>query len=281
MLGIAEPAVVDGHIWSKADAQFDPELIEILKKVLEDTRLECPRNINPGSKSIFCRVYFESGSPRANQLRRADGCGGLRSRCLYLVQLEPLHSTAESAKKQSKPHSARSSEPIRRPASRRCVQGATERCKTVRVDLGADHLGHDRQRFRDRHRARDTAGRRSSASKISAVVMIRVSRQIWSRREAARIALAVEPLVMRAGDRREFAEGADARQDRLAYARHGCASRPIRASSSLPGLSRMALLTPSLPMSCSSAARLQPASLRGAEPQLLGDHVGEQRRRAR
>ena len=37
------------------------------------------------------------------------------------------------------------------------------------------------------------------------------------------------------------------------------------------------MLTPSLPMSCSSAARLQPAAALGGEAQLLGDQVGEQR----
>jgi hypothetical protein len=33
-------------------------------------------SFNPGREGIVCRVYFESGSPRANQLRRTDRCGG-------------------------------------------------------------------------------------------------------------------------------------------------------------------------------------------------------------
>ena len=57
--------------------QFDPALIEVIKKVLEDTMTRVPLGaFNPGSEGIFCRVYFEGGSPRAKQLRRADRCGG-------------------------------------------------------------------------------------------------------------------------------------------------------------------------------------------------------------
>ena len=55
--------------------QFDPALIEVMKKVLEDTMTQGALGaFNPGSEGIFCRVYFESGSPGANQLRRADRC---------------------------------------------------------------------------------------------------------------------------------------------------------------------------------------------------------------
>ena len=55
--------------------QFDPELIEIMKKVLEDIMTRVPSAHNPCSEGIFSRVYFESGSPRANQLRRVVRCG--------------------------------------------------------------------------------------------------------------------------------------------------------------------------------------------------------------
>jgi hypothetical protein len=52
--------------------QFDPELIEVMKKVLEDIMTGVPsQHSTPAAKA-----YFESGSPRANQLRRTDRCGG-------------------------------------------------------------------------------------------------------------------------------------------------------------------------------------------------------------
>ena len=63
----------------------------------------------------------------------------------------------------------------------------------------------------------------------------------------------------------------------LRCARRACASTAHSASSSLPGLSRMALLTPSLPMSCSSAARLSQRRCSALNAELLRDHVGEQR----
>ena len=58
------------------------------------------------------------------------------------------------------------------------------------------------------------------ASKMSAVVMMRVSMPDLVRRQAARIAAAVQALVVGAGDRRQFAERADARQDGFRVVRH-------------------------------------------------------------
>ena len=54
---------------------------------------------------------------------------------------------------------------------------------------------------------------------MSAVVMMRVSMPRSSAERPLRIALAVEPLVMRAGDPGESREGGDAGQDLLAERR--------------------------------------------------------------
>ena len=92
--------------------------------------------------------------------------------------------------------------------------------------------------------------------------------------EAAGIALAVQPLVMRAGD---LGRGRRTRRCVTGWPPTCAAWRriaPTRSSSSLPGLSRIALLTPSLPMSCSSAARLSQRRAR-VELHLLGDQIGE------
>ena len=71
--------MVDAHIGSYGHAtlpQFDPELIEVMKKVLEDIMTRVPlEHATPAAKAYFCGVYFESGSSRAKQLRRADRCG--------------------------------------------------------------------------------------------------------------------------------------------------------------------------------------------------------------
>jgi hypothetical protein len=90
---------------------------------------------------------------------------------------------------------------------------STKSCKAVRVDLGADRLRHDRKSFRDRHRSairpvcgehvEDISGRDDSGVQADLVS-----------REATRIAFAVRPLMMRAGDRGEFVKCADT--DRIA-----------------------------------------------------------------
>jgi hypothetical protein len=115
-----------------------------------------------------------------------------------------------------------------------------------------------------------------STSKISPVVMIRGVQADLVSREATGIAFAVQPLMMRAGDRGEFAKRADT--DRIASERAECMRMTFHsASSSLPGLSRMALLTPSLPMSCSSAARLSQRRRSAVNSSCSAIHIGKER----
>ena len=73
-----------------------------------------------------------------------------------------------------------------------------------------------------------------------------------------------------AGVVREGREGRDAQQD-LHGGRGGRGSAPTRRRSSLPGLSRMRLETPSLPMSCSRPHAAQGAERVGAVAELRGD----------
>ena len=105
--------------------QFDPELIEIMKRVLEDTMIRVPaEHSTPAAKAYFAEYILKAAAQGKNQLRRADRRGGRSHRgvCI-LVQLAPRFKQQLQSAKQFKLHSQpRSSVPIRRPASRRCVQ---------------------------------------------------------------------------------------------------------------------------------------------------------------
>ncbi len=62
-LGDCEPAVVDGHIWSTAMPQFDPELITVMKKVLEDTMARVPLEYsNPAAKAYFAEFILKAAA---------------------------------------------------------------------------------------------------------------------------------------------------------------------------------------------------------------------------
>ena len=56
--------------------QFDPELIQIMRSVLEDIMAKVPlEHSTPASEGIPCRVYLEGRSAGAYRLRRAHLCG--------------------------------------------------------------------------------------------------------------------------------------------------------------------------------------------------------------
>ena len=93
-LGDCEPAVVDGHIWSTAMPQFDPELITVMKKVLEDTMMRVPSEYsNPAAKAYFAE-YILKAAAQGKTSYDADRCGSRSDRgvCIF-VQLGPRLDT--------------------------------------------------------------------------------------------------------------------------------------------------------------------------------------------
>ena len=71
ILRIAKPAVADGYIGAKAMPQFDPVLIEVMKKVLEDTMTRVPLEYStPAAKAYFAdRIAMTTQSLSGNIMR--------------------------------------------------------------------------------------------------------------------------------------------------------------------------------------------------------------------
>ena len=91
------------------------------------------------------------------------------------------------------------------------------------------------------------------ASKMSATVRMRISRRV-DPRSSAQIAGAIQLFVVRAGDFAQILETGNAAEDFKRVVGMLFDHFPLVIAQA-PGFSKMLLETPSLPMSCTSAAR--------------------------
>ena len=104
---------------------------------------------------------------------------------------------------------------------------------------------------------------------------MRVSERDLVALEPARIALAVQPLMVRAGDGGKVLESGDARQDGFGVGRVHLHRLPFLAVE-LAGLVENGVADAELADVVQQGRALEPAPALGRKPQLFGDHVREQ-----
>ena len=159
-----------------------------------------------------------------------------------------------------------------RSARRRPPRNAAKQSASI---CGADHVGQDRQRLGHRHRGpvrtlggqgvEDVPGRDDAGFEHDPIAG-----------KTMGIALAVEPFVMGAGDRGEVRQCGNLRQDRFGMRRMQLHGFPFLGIE-LAGLVEDGVADAELADVVQQRRAPEPSALSRREPELLGDHVAEQR----